>query len=173
MPLNLQPISKPEADAFIIKHHSHHKPTIGWKFGIGCNNGEKIVGIICIGRPVSRHLDNGYTAEVTRCCTDRTPHVASKLYAAAWRAAKAMGYQRMITYTLEEELGTSLIAAGWKSLYKSPGCSWSVPSRPRIDKHPLGPKNAWEAPIGKAKRNWKFVPMQSRIPIKSKLPTLF
>lgn len=145
MRLSLQPITYAEACAFITEHHSHHLPPQGWKFGVAVNGGEKVVGVITIGRPVARNLDNGWTLEVTRCCTDGTPHVASMLYGAAWRAVKAMGYKRLITYTLAEETGTSLTAAGWKSLYETGGGSWSCESRPRVDKHPLGQKTLWEA----------------------------
>lgn len=144
-PLELQPINFDEACAFITEHHRHHLPPVGWKFGLGVNNGCDVVGVITVGRPVARHLDNGYTLEVTRCCTDGTPNVASKLYSAAWRATRALGYKRLITYTLMEEPGTSLRAAGWKVIGTTKGGSWSVPSRPRIDKHPLGQKTLWEA----------------------------
>lgn len=142
--LELQPISYGEACAFIAEHHRHHLPPQGWKFGIAVNNGERVVGVVTIGRPVSRHLDDGWTLEVTRNCTDGTEHVASMLYGAAWRAVKAMGYKRLITYTLVEERGTSLVAAGWKALYQTGGGSWSCQSRPRVDKHPLGQKTLWE-----------------------------
>ena len=101
--LHLQPITFREACRFISQHHRHHLPPKGYKFGIGVNDGERVVGVITVGRPVARALDDGWTAEVTRCCTDGTPHVASKLYAAAWRAARAMGHRRLITYTLVEE----------------------------------------------------------------------
>jgi hypothetical protein len=94
---------------------------------------------------VARALDNGWTLEVTRCCTDSTPHAASMLYAAAWRAAKALGYTRLITYTLISEPGTSLKAAGWKTLYTTDGGSWNCPSRPRVDKAPTVQKHLWEA----------------------------
>lgn len=110
MPLELQPIDFHEACEFIVRNHSHRKPPVGWKFGIAVNDAEKIVGIVTVGRPVSRQLDNGYTLEVTRCCTDETKCAASKLYAAAWRAAKALGFKRLITYTLKSERGTSLLA---------------------------------------------------------------
>lgn len=143
--LELQPITFKEAARFVKLHHRHHQPPQGAKFAIGLNNGERVVGVIIVGRPVARKLDDGYTAEVTRCCTDGTKHAPSKLYAAAWRAARAMGYRRLITYTLEREPGTSLIAAGWKEVGSTPGRSWSVPSRPRVDTHPLGQKTLWEA----------------------------
>jgi len=145
MTLNLQPITQSEAFAFIRRHHRHHEPPQGWLFGVAVNNGQQVVGVATIGRPVARGLQDGYTAEVTRCCTDGTPHVASKLYAAAWRAARALGYRRLVTYTLVEESGTSLRAAGWRPLYQTRGGSWSCPSRPRVDTHPLGQKTLWEA----------------------------
>src|SRR3954447_16449343 len=93
MTLNLQPITYLEACAFIRLHHRHHLPPQGWKWGIAVNDGAKVVGVVTVGRPVARGLDDGLTLEVTRCCTDSTPHVASKLYAAAMRAARALGYR--------------------------------------------------------------------------------
>jgi len=142
--LELQPITFKEACIFIDKYHSHHLPPQGWKFGIAVNNGSEIVGVITIGRPVARHLDNGWTLEVTRCCTNGFKNAASKLYASAWRTVRAMGYKRLITYTLISEKGTSLKAAGYKILYQTKGGSWSSKSRPRIDKHPKQQKILWE-----------------------------
>lgn len=144
--LHLQPLYFKEACAFIEEHHRHHAPQQMHLFSIGLNDGEKVVAVACVGRPVAISLNDGYTAEVTRLCTiDRNnPHAASKLYAACWRAARAMGYRRLITYTLIEEAGTSLRAAGWKELYKTRGGSWDCPSRPRVDKHPTGQKVLWE-----------------------------
>ena len=143
--LELQPISFGEACRFIALHHRHHLPPVGWKFGIAVNDGSQVVGVITVGRPVARNLDDTWTLEVTRCCTDGTPNTASMLYSAAWRAAKALGYKRLITYTLQSEPGSSLKAAGWKALYETSGGSWSCKSRPRIDKHPTEPKTLWEA----------------------------
>ena len=145
MTLEIQPISFPEACAFIRAWHRHHLPSCGWKFGIAVNDGDKVVGVVTVGRPVARALDNDWTLEVTRCCTDGTPHVASKLYAAAWRAVRALGYRRLITYTLKEESGVSLKAAGWRVLYETKGGSWNREGRPRVDLNPTGPKRLWEA----------------------------
>lgn len=146
MRLDLQPITYPEACTFIAEHHRHHLPPQGWKFGIAVNDGEKVVGVVTIGRPVARHLDNGYTLEVTRCCTDGTKNAASMLYGAAWRATKALGYKRLITYTLIEEPGTTLRAAGWRDVGPAGGGSWHTPNsgRPRVDKAPTGQKTLWE-----------------------------
>jgi hypothetical protein len=143
--LQLQPITYEEACEFIRRHHRHHLPPQGWKYGVAVNDGEKVVGVITVGRPVARRLDDGLTLEVTRCCTDGTKNAASMLYGAAWRAAKAMGYRRVVTYTLKDETGVSLCAAGWKPIATTPGRSWSVPSRFRVDRHPLGQKTLWEA----------------------------
>lgn len=149
MTLQLQPIDQDEAFAFVDKHHRHHKAPRGWKFGIAVNDGEKVVGVVIVGRPVSRIIQQRepFTCEVTRCCTDGTPHVASKLYAAAWRAAKAMGYTRLITYTLIEESGVSLKAAGLRELYTSKGGTWNNNVRHRVDKHPTGQKTLWELTV--------------------------
>lgn len=111
------------------------------------NDGASIVGVAMVNRPVAIKLDDGWTLEVIRLCTDGTKNVASKLYGACWQAAKALGYRRLITYTLREETGTSLIAAGWRVVYHTtPNPNgWNMPARPRINKHPLGQKTLWEA----------------------------
>lgn len=142
--LSLQPIDFKEAREFVNRFHRHHPPAQGWKFGIAVNNGEQLVGVITIGRPVARAFDDGWTVEATRCCTDGTEHVASKLYAAAWRSARAMGYRRLITYTLKSEAGTSLRAAGYRTVHAVRGRSWDTPTRRRLDRHPTDDKLLWE-----------------------------
>jgi hypothetical protein len=119
---------------------------VGAKFAIAVHNGEEIVGIVIVGRPVSRILDDGWTLEVTRLCTiDGARNAASMLYRAAWRAARAMGYRRVITYILGSENGTSLKAAGFREIGKAGGGSWNRPNRFRIDTHPLEQKKLFEA----------------------------
>ncbi|WP_028609761.1 XF1762 family protein [Paenibacillus harenae] len=142
--LEIQPTTYAEACEFVKQFHRHHLPPQGHKFSIAIADKEKVVGVIMVGRPVARSYDNGRTLEVTRCCTDGTKNAPSKLYAAAWQAARAMGYRRLITYTLAQEPGTSLRAVGWKSLHQTKGGSWNCPTRPRIDKHPTGQKTLWE-----------------------------
>lgn len=143
--LSLVPVDFGTACEFVKKHHRHHKAPVGWKFGVGVADEEgELRGVVMVGRPVARRLDNGWTLEVTRCCTDGTKNAASMLYGAAWRATSAQGYRRLVTYILASETGTTLRAAGWHELYVTPGRSWSCPSRPRTDKHPLGQKVLWE-----------------------------
>lgn len=141
----LSPITLKEASEFVRLNHRHHRPPQGGLFALAAVKGEQIVGVAIIGRPVARMLQDGYTAEVTRLCTDGTRNACSFLYGAAWRAAKALGYRRLITYILSDEPGTSLTAAGWRLIGERGGGSWSVPSRPRIDTHPLQKKLLWEA----------------------------
>jgi hypothetical protein len=69
------------------------------------------------------------------------------LYAAAWRAARALGYRRMVTYTLESEQGASLRAAGWMQIRTSAGGPWARPSRFANDLHPLGVKRCWQTRV--------------------------
>jgi len=143
--LALAPIAFDMAAAFVQAHHRHHTPPVGHKFSIAAMAGGDLVGVVIIGRPVSRHRDDGVTLEVTRLCVaDGFPNACSFLYGAAARATFALGYRRIGTYTLKREPGTSLVAAGWTLIGETPGNSWSVPSRPREDKHPIEPKLIWE-----------------------------
>lgn len=141
--LTLRPLTIKAANTYIEENHRHHKKVQGHKFSIGAEADGELVGIVVVGRPVARGLDDGLTAEVTRLCTDGTDNVCSMLYGAAWRAAKAMGYRHIVTYILGSESGTSLRAAGWEMEMSSPGGSWSTPSRLRTDKHPTEPKTRW------------------------------
>ena len=150
MNLALIPVSQRRAFDFISIHHRHHLPPRGALFCIGAERDGCIVGVAVIGRPVARQLQDGFTAEVTRLCTDGTPeakNAASMLYAAAWRAARAMGYHRLITYTLQDETGVSVASAGWKAIYQTRGGTWDRPGRARVDTHPTCAKTLWEAPV--------------------------
>jgi len=141
----LVPIKQKAAKEFVKMHHRHHKPPVGSIFQIGCSINGDLCGVIIVGRPVARLLDDGWTAEVTRCCTNGTKNACSKLYSAAWRAARSLGYKRLITYILDSEKGTSLIAAGWKLVGKCGGGTWNRENRSRTDNHPTGQKLLFEA----------------------------
>tara|TARA_B100000519_G_C14165374_1_gene401310 strand:- start:377 stop:820 length:444 start_codon:yes stop_codon:yes gene_type:complete len=145
--LSITPITFKEANCFVGEHHRHHKPVVGAKFCIAVSS-EIVHGVAIVGRPVARFLDDGFTLEVNRCCTDGTRNACSMLYASAWKAAKALGYKRLITYTLKSEGGSSLRGAGWRCLGEATtrhGQGWNVASRPRVDTHPLQKKLKWEA----------------------------
>jgi hypothetical protein len=138
------PIFQDEAFAFISRFHRHHRKPVGSLFQIAASDGEKIIGVVVVGRPNGRKQQDGFTLEVTRLCTDGTKNACSMLYSASWRAAKALGYRKLITYILSTEPGTSLRAAGWTLIGERGGGSWSVMSRPRVDKHPLQKKLLFE-----------------------------
>ena len=142
--LRVIPLDLDEAKAYVAQHHRHHQPPVGHRFSLGAGLGDQIVGVIICGRPVARMEDDGFTIEVLRCCTDGTRNACSFLYRASWRVAKEMGYKRGVTRTLPEEGGASLRGAGWTLVGPSGGGSWTTPSRPRIDKHPLQQKLLWE-----------------------------
>lgn len=143
--LAITPINLDEANAFVATHHRHHKPVPGAKFSVAVSEGETVRGVAIVGRPVARMADDGWTLEVNRVCTDGAKNACSMLYGAAWRAARAMGYRRLITYTLPEEGGASLRAAGWKLLGQAGGGSWNRKTRPRVDTAPTQAKLLWEA----------------------------
>ena len=153
--LVLVPLSLRAANAFVLAHHRHHRSVQGGKFslavaldkGDGAAPEDRIVGVAIVGRPVARHLDDGWTLEVTRLCTDGTANACSKLYSAACRAARALGYIRLITYTLPVEGGASLRASGWHLLGLRGGGNWNRKRRPRQDTLAAmrGPKLLWEA----------------------------
>lgn len=140
------PITQAEAFAFVAQHHRHHKPPAGSVFQVAVEVEGKVVGVAIAGRPVARMLDDGWTIEVIRVATDGTPNACSALYGACWRAARALGYRRAVTYTLPEEGGASLRGAGWRCIGSAGGGSWSRRSRPRVDLHPTQTKMRWELP---------------------------
>lgn len=162
MKLEIVPTTLEEANHFVEVHHRHRGPVAGAKFCIavagrheigdtrpgGAGYGmhtDCVHGVLIAGRPVARHLDNGWTLEVNRCCTDGTRNACSILYASAWRAARALGYTKLITYTLASEPGASLRAAGFRIAGEVKGRSWSCPSRPRVDTAPDQDKLRWES----------------------------
>lgn len=145
--LELRPISIRAALRFVAEHHRHHDPPQGAKFALAAWHAGELVGVAMVGRPVSRMLDNGLTAEVIRVATDGTKNACSFLYGAAKRAAQAQGYRKILTYTLIEEPGTSLRAVGWHRAGVAGGGSWSRPSRPETDHHPLQQKIRWECEL--------------------------
>lgn len=143
--LHHQRIEFTEAAAFVAEHHRHHTPPVGHLFSLGAFESGRLCGVAIVGRPVARARQDGLTAEVTRLCTDGTKDAPSFLLGCCARAALALGYRRIGTYTLASEGGASLRAAGWRIVGEVKGRSWDTPSRRRTDKHPTSDKMLWEA----------------------------
>ena len=145
--LELVPISFRDASEFVSLWHRHHKPPIGHKFSIGLAVDGCLIAVAMVGRPVARAYDDGATLEVNRTATDGTCNANSKLYGACWRAASALGYRRLITYTQDGESGSSLRGAGWRVVaHRPPTKGWSTRSRPRDDNgNDYIARTLWEA----------------------------
>lgn len=152
------PINLREANAFVAQHHRHHEEVRGCIFVVGCALSvatgltpgvtSAVVGVAIVGRPVARGLQDGWTAEVTRVATNGTRNACSFLYRSSWRAARALGYRKLVTYTLPEEGGASLRGAGFKLIGEAGGGTWDRQERPRIDTHPTQVKLRWELTDG-------------------------
>jgi hypothetical protein len=130
--IKLIPITMQKANEFVLLYHRHHGKVRGCKFCVAVTDEDgQLHGVAIVGRPVSRYLDNGLTAEVTRLCTDGYRNACSFLYAACVRIARCMGFEKIITYILITENGASLRASGWCLTRPCGGGNWNVPSRPR------------------------------------------
>lgn len=141
--LELSPITLREARAFVAAHHRHHRAPQGGVFAVAVSDGTRVRGVAIVGRPVARRAQDTWTAEVTRVATDGARNACSMLLGASWRAARAMGYRCLLTYTLATEDGASLRAAGWTEMHRVAGGRWSREARPRVDDHPLIDKVCW------------------------------
>ena len=143
--LTITPVTLGEARVWVDRVHRHHRAPQGGLFAVAVSERALEIGVAIVGRPVARALDDSWTVEITRVAVEEGhPNACSMLYGACWRAARAMGYRKAITYTLDTENGTGIRAAGWKCIAEIMGRSWDTPSRPRVDKHPLQGKLRWE-----------------------------
>jgi len=159
--LQIRPIKLKDANAYVQQNHRHNLPTNGHKWSLACFDGDRLCGVAIAGQPIARMLDDGLTIEVRRVCTDGTYNACSKLYGACARVAKEMGYNRIVTYTLVTEPGTSLKASGWESKGEAGGGTWDKPSRPREEmqvtlfgiekKYPDCKKIRWEKILNEVK----------------------
>jgi hypothetical protein len=130
--LTIVPAVWEDVQKFVTAHHRHHPAPVAMKFCLALADGDEIVGVASVGWPVARHLMDGWTLEVNRTCVIDAPNGNSMLYGACWRAAKALGWRRLITYTQEGESGASLRGAGWRIVAERPARpGWDAPSRPR------------------------------------------
>ena len=156
MKLYAVPMKLTEAIEFVRNFHRHNKPPIGGLFAVGVSDGSFLVGVAIVSRPVSRYLDNGETVEVIRCCVvnDAPKGACSFLYSRCWQAAKALGWSKLITYTLQSESGASLRGAGWSTVAElngSTGKGWQ--NRPGRE---------WQEVTGQSKFRWEVTNEQNQ-----------
>lgn len=146
MTLQIVPVELKQANQFIAAHHRHHKPVQGHRFSIGvCDETGLLRGVVTVGRPVARLGGHPQKVlEVTRLCTDGSPNACSMLYSAAARVGKHLGYERIQTYILESELGSSLKASGWVNEGAAGGGQWKhTDGKPRRTDQPTEMKQRW------------------------------
>lgn len=142
--LSIGHIELKDANAYVTEYHRHHTAVRGHRFSLACYENGRLCGVAIVGRPRSRRIDQHMTVEVLRLCTDGTHNACSKLYGACRRAARALGYSRLITYILDGETGKSLLTSGFSYRYTNKGGSWNQPGRPRTDRAPVCPKHLYE-----------------------------
>lgn len=149
--LRVAPLTLREANELVRTLHRHHQPVVGHRFSLGCFNGDRLVGAAVVGRPVARGYDPSRVAEVTRLVTDGSKNVCSFLYSASARVAREMGFERIQTYILDTEPGTSLRAAGWRYDGNAKGGQWvHTDGKPRRTDQPTCPKQRWVKYFAKA-----------------------
>jgi len=136
--IELRPCTLAQAKAFVAEHHRHCAPARWGRFAIAALSDDCLVGVAVVGNPVARGLADGLTAEVTRLCVsaEAPRNTCSRLYGACWRAWRAMGGRRLVTYTLVTETGAAVRGAGFKLVAQVRPSQWSTPSRPRSS-HPV------------------------------------
>lgn len=135
-----------EACGFIARHHRHHVPPQGGIVALGLWEDEKLVGIGILGRPLARAAQMNGDAELIRLCVlPDVAHAASALQARMKRVAQSLGFRRMLTYTLADEAGTSMRAAGMqRDIDLTRGGEWTTPTRKRLAAiHPTARKIRW------------------------------
>ena len=149
--MRLTPVTLREANAFVARYHRHHPPVQGHRFSLGAWDGDRLIGVAIVGRPVARKTPAHRVLEVTRLCTDGTKNACSLLYAAAARAGRELGYERIQTFILDSEPGTSLRASGWALDGTTPGQAWAYTTEAqmrldggtRTNGHPIGLRQRW------------------------------
>ena len=152
------PINLKVSNDLVLKLHRHHKPSVGHRFSLGLVDEEGLlIGAVIVGRPVARNCDPNKIIEVSRLVTDGSKNACSMLYSAAARAAKEMGFEKIQTYILEEELGASLKSSGWKIEALTAGGEWKHTAGPRRTDQPNGRKQRWSRKLNDPKPQLKVI----------------
>ena len=143
MSLKIRPIHLTPAKEYVRQFHRHNIPPVGGKFAVSVYEEDRLCGVAICGRPTARKSDDGLTLEIYRNCTDGTKNACSKLYGACLRIAKDMGYERVLTYTLESENGASLKASNFVNEGQAGGISWTGARKRNYYVSPEEMKNRW------------------------------
>lgn len=140
------PIELKDANRFIAQFHRHSKPVVRAKFQIGLMEDEELIGVGVVGRPIARLLSNGKTVEVLRTCIkEGHPNACSMMYARIKQISRILGYEKVITYTLQKESQSSLKALGASVVAEVKPQEWDRKDRRRTHQKVYNePKYRWE-----------------------------
>ena len=149
MKLAIEPITVKAARAIVAKWHRHLPELQGGLFACAVSADGEIVGVAIAGNPARVWQGTGRVV-ISRVATTGERNACSKLYGAICRAAQALGYREAWTYTLPEEPGTSLRAAGFTHMGESAGGEHDRAKRPRKKARRADPKQRWCRVLGEA-----------------------
>lgn len=137
MRLSIAPCTVKAARKLVKAWHRHLDEIQGGLFAARVLNDDgECVGVAIAGNPSRVWQDTGRLV-ISRVATTGHENACSALYGALCRAAKALGYREVWTYTLPHEPGTSLRAAGFIDMGLTDGGEHDRPSRRRKPaKHP-------------------------------------
>lgn len=141
--MKLAPCTVKAALKQVREWHRHLPELQGGLFAAQCIDDDgNCLGVAVAGNPAQEWQGTGRIV-ISRVATSGAENACSMLYGALCRAAKALGYSEVWTYTLPTEPGTSLRAAGFIDMGMSDGGEHSRKSRLRKPaKHPE-PKRRW------------------------------
>ena len=151
--VELRPVGLSAAVAMVGRWHRHLPRCAGGLAAVEVvGSAGWPVGVAIVGRPSSRVLAGRGWVEVVRVALaplgggplDCPWGAASACY--QWAEAWAWwGGRPVLTYTLGEESGGSLRAAGWREAGQTRGGQWACPSRARTDRNESlsAPKRRW------------------------------
>lgn len=138
----IKPCTVKAALKWVRETHRHLPNLQGGLFAVAWELSGEIVGVAIAGNP-SRVWQQERKLVISRVATTGAENACSALYGALCRAAKALGYVEAWTYTLPEELATSLRAAGFEDMGLTQGGSYDRPSRARNAPVRPEPKRRW------------------------------
>jgi hypothetical protein len=117
-----------QANQAILDWHRHHKPVLAARLAVGAYVAAELQGVAVVENPRAAPLNDGKTWEVTRLSVreDAEKNVASRLLGACWRASKALGIERLVSYTRADESGHSYLASGWTRAATVKGREWNT-----------------------------------------------
>lgn len=119
------------AQGLIADWHRHLKRVQGGLFAACVMDGDSTIGVGLAANPARVWQGTGRFVIARVAVIEGKPNACSMLYGALCRAGKALGYREAWTYTLPDEPGTSLRAAGFEFMGMTKAEEWDREKRPR------------------------------------------